>query len=494
MAFPTTPLDVRSELQIGGVWTDASQDVYLRNPISLSRGRADEASRPDHSTATITFNNRMGKYSPRNPMSPYYGLIGRNTPVRVSVPAASRYLRLPGDPGARASTPDTAALDIVGDLDVRVDVTLATWDSGLRFVDLTGKWGSAGQRSWRLTVSASGALDLEWSADGTSSTFATATAAVPVPPSGRLAVRATLDADNGASGNTVTFYTAASGTAGPWTQLGAPVITAGTTSIFNSTAALEIGDITGTVAPVPPVGKVHSAEIRNGIGGTVVASPVFSVPAAGAASFVDGSGRTWTMSGGAEISDRTYRFTGEVSSWPPRWDVSGTDRYVAVEAAGPMRRYGAGTDPLQSTLRRRIPSSASLIAYWPMEDGRTATRAASPLAGVAAMRTAGLSFAADDTLPGSSALPTVSAGASVRATVPASATGAWHIEFVYNIGTAPAGDANQTFLSFTTTGGVTWRVGVGASLLHLDVTDSTGASLLSSSILPTGLFGEWARF
>jgi hypothetical protein len=498
VAFPTTPLDVRTELQIGGTWTDASAGTYLRDPITITRGRADEAARPDPSKCTITFNNRNGVYSPRNPVGPYYGMIGRNTPVRVSVPAPARYLRLPGETGARAGTPDTAALDILGDLDVRLDTALESWDTGGSFVDLIGKWGAAGQQSWRLTLNTSGALDLRWSPDGTNFTTVTSTAAVPAPSSGRLAVRATLDVNNGASGSTVTFSTSTTaGTAGPWTQLGDLVVTAGVTSVFNSTAAVEIGDLTGSATPIPPVGRVHAAEIRNGIGGTVVASPDFSVPAAGATSFVDSAGRTWTVSGGAEISDRAYRFHGEVSSWPPRWDVSGRDRYTPVEAAGVLRRYGAGTSPLQSTLRRRIPSDPTLVAYWPMEEGSSATTASSPLAGVPVMTTRGLTFAADDSLPGSAALPSVSStltAAALRAAVPSAASGTWHIEFVYRIDTAPAGDANQTFLSFATTGGVTWRVGIGASLLHLDVTAADGTSLLSSAIVPVSFFGTWARF
>jgi len=495
MAFPQTPLDVRTELRIGGTWTDVSADVYLRDPISITRGRADEASRPDHSKATITFNNRGGKYSPRNPIGPYYGQFGRNTPVRVSLPAAANYLRLQGGAGANATTPDTAVLDIVGDLDVRMDITLMSWGTGDHDVDLIGKWAGPGGSSWRLHAGAGGSLFLAWSADGTAALSAESDTVLPVPPTGRLSVRMTLDVNNGAGGNTVTFYYSTTpGTAGPWTQLGAPIVTAGTTSIFSSSAPPEIGDITGRVVAVPPVGGFHAAEVRNGIGGTVVANPVFSAQTAGTAPFADGAGRTWSMAGGAEINDRDYRAHCEISSWPPKWDVSGKDRYVPVEAAGVLRRYGQGTDPLQSTLRRRIPSGPTLIAYWPMEEGSASTQAYSPLTGVLPMQTTGLTFAADDTLPGSLALPSLSAAATIRAIVPTASTGAWRVEFVYNIATAPAGDANQTFLTFTTTGGITWRVGVGATLIHLDVTASDGTSLLTSNIVQGQFFGTWNRF
>ena len=43
MAFPQTPLDVRTELQIAGAWVDVSGDTYEGEPITISRGRHDEA-------------------------------------------------------------------------------------------------------------------------------------------------------------------------------------------------------------------------------------------------------------------------------------------------------------------------------------------------------------------------------------------------------------------------------------------------------------------
>lgn len=89
MPFPQTPLQVLVELLIAGTWTDITSDVYLRNPISISRGRADEASSVDPASCSLTLNNRLGVYSPRNPRSPYFGLLGRNTPVRVSVTTPS---------------------------------------------------------------------------------------------------------------------------------------------------------------------------------------------------------------------------------------------------------------------------------------------------------------------------------------------------------------------------------------------------------------------
>lgn len=85
MAFPKDPLAVRVEILVDGQWIDITGDVYTREDITISRGRRDEGSAVDPGRCSFVLNNRDGKYSPRNPRSPYFRRIGRNTPVRVSV-------------------------------------------------------------------------------------------------------------------------------------------------------------------------------------------------------------------------------------------------------------------------------------------------------------------------------------------------------------------------------------------------------------------------
>lgn len=170
MTFPQTPLDVRVEMLIGVVWTDITADTYTRSPITITRGAADESSSLEHSKCDMELNNRLGKYSPRNPMSPYYGLIGRNTPVRVSVPGPESYLQVDGSAASYASTPDAAALDITGDLDLRVEAT-CDWNAA-QGQALVGKWNSAtNQRSYLLRIGG-GNVFFNWSVAGTASVFA----------------------------------------------------------------------------------------------------------------------------------------------------------------------------------------------------------------------------------------------------------------------------------------------------------------------------------
>jgi hypothetical protein len=208
-------------------------------------------------------------------------------------------LLLPGAAGDYASTPDHASLDIVGDIDLAVEATLADWSSG-SIQNFIGKSNAAAtQNSYRLRVTATGFLEISWTEDGSTVKARTSTVALPVD-SGRLAVRATLDVDNGASGHTVTFDTAAS-IDGPWVPLGDPVVTASTTSIFSGTAGLAVGAAVDDGSTHPVTGTIHKAYVKSGIAGTVAADPDFAAQAHGATSFADSTSKTWTINGNGEV-------------------------------------------------------------------------------------------------------------------------------------------------------------------------------------------------
>lgn len=80
------PIQLHVEIDVpGNSWVDITADVRATEKVVISRGRANEAAHPDASTMTLKLNNRHGRYSPRNPRSPYFGRLGRNTPIRVYV-------------------------------------------------------------------------------------------------------------------------------------------------------------------------------------------------------------------------------------------------------------------------------------------------------------------------------------------------------------------------------------------------------------------------
>lgn len=85
---PLGPIGLKVEIYLGGRgWEDITAYTLYRDGSvkpRISRGRPDEASRVQPQTATLQVNNRDSRFSPRNPNSPYYRLLGRNTPLRIS--------------------------------------------------------------------------------------------------------------------------------------------------------------------------------------------------------------------------------------------------------------------------------------------------------------------------------------------------------------------------------------------------------------------------
>jgi hypothetical protein len=472
MAFPADPLDLTAELYVNGAWTDITTSVFTRDGggVAIERGRRDEGSRADPGKAGFSLKNTNGTFSPRNPTGPYYGQIGRNTAVRFSVAGPSTYLALPGDTLSKAHAPDAASLGITGDIDIRIDVELDNWR---RRCDLAAKYQTSGdQRSWALYLhgAGDGVLTFTWATAGTlaSTIDVSSTVPVPAPATGRQAVRVTLDVNNGSGGRTVTFYTAAT-IAGPWVQLGDPVTAAGVTSIFDSVAGIELGDAVNLAAE-PVKGKLYAFELRSGIGGTVVANPNFTIQTPGAVSFADTASpaNTWTIEGDAEITDRLIRFTGEVSAWPPRWDVTGRDVWVSAEAAGIQRRLGQGSPVEGSVMYRGMTFDAEqVVAYWPMEDAVGAKSLASASPGVGPLQIVGTpELASHGGFIASAPLP-VLAGAQLTGAAPSyTATTQTQVRWLMNV--PVAGDAdNQSVVTFYTTGSLRrWEChyGVGGTL------------------------------
>ncbi|QKN87603.1 hypothetical protein QEN63_gp18 [Streptomyces phage Vondra] len=493
MAFPESPLGLRAELLLGGTWTDITKDVYTREPISITHGTASEGAQPDPASCSLLLNNKHGRYSPRNPLSPYYGQIGRNTPIRITVPGAESYLDLDGTTARTASTPTAAALTVAGALDIRWEGE-ATWHSPDAQM-LIGKWGAAGQRSYHMRIEG-GLLYLQVTTDGTTGWNAAWTLP-PLPQ--RAALRATVIPDDGAGRAQWAHYWAPT-MDGPWTRFSSGVTSDAFTPYAGGTAPLTIAPeqtdsgITNPRRPV--VGRCYRAEVRSGIDGVVLAAPDFRPLAPGATSLTDAAGRTWAAPADA-ITNRSGLFAGEVSEWPPRWSPGGHDAWVPVQAAGILRRLGQGRRPLQSTLRRRIPSSPGLLAYWPMEDGADATQLYSPLDGVQPLKVSGLDLAADSSLAGSAPLPTLGAVASLAATVPRTSVQGWQVEMAYRLPEMPS---IQTEILRVTVGGSAIRTAhafASAAGIRVEARNADGDTMAFATLtVPAAIadfVGVWNR-
>jgi hypothetical protein len=488
VAFPETPLDLRLELLVDGAW--AKVPTYARDRVEVQTGRRELAAVTDPGSLGITINNRAGRYSPRNPLSDLYGKIGRNTPCRLSVPGSESYLEV-RDKDGYASTPDVAALDITGSLDLRWEGEADWYASGHQF--LIGKWGAAGQRSYHLRLQ-DGYLVMHASTDGTSGLFGGQL--LPGLPR-RAALRATLTIGGGTW--TIRTYWAET-LDGPWTQFGTDYVTASTATIWSGTAPLRIAppeQLDSTPPRRPFTGRCYRAEVRNGIDGTVVARPDFRALAGGTTSFADSAGRTWTVAGTATVRDRADLFIGEISEWPQEWTTDEADAWVPIEGSGILRRLGQGRKPLQSPLRRRLPSARPLV-YWPMEDGASSIQAASALDGGLPLRVTGFQFASEESLPSSDALPVLGQASTLYGAVPGATAGGWHAEMVYRLEKLPA--TEQTFLRLRLAPGaggvVEVRVRVSATSIKLEALNADGgvvAWFQNNATGPAAFVNTWNR-
>jgi hypothetical protein len=177
-------------------------------------------------------------------------------------PAAGAYCWLPGVGGNHLSIPDSSALDITGDIDIRVHVAMDDWTPASTQGLLT-KYEAGSSSSYMVWVNSSGNVVLYWTTDGSTPNAKSSTVPTGVTNGTAKWVRVTLDVDNGGN-HDVKFWLSDDNVT--YTQLGSTVTTAGVTSIFSGTSELRVGNASGTSL----AGKVYRAQVYNGIAGTKV--------------------------------------------------------------------------------------------------------------------------------------------------------------------------------------------------------------------------------
>jgi hypothetical protein len=388
-----TPLSM--EIYYAGAWHDitATDDVLARDPVTISGGltdsraliRARQQLKPTQLVASIE--NLDGQYSPRNPMSPLYGLIGRNTPLRTYVTGYdvtadsfnresaagwgnSEYGALPwiisGAGGsvllsdaqvhsrvALHSIPTTAAFRLSYLDDDSYNLADLTLTAYLQALDGTSGdiLGNDIEGGLMLRIVDNGHYyhpRVEFKAD--------------------QSIAVSLHAVGG-TGNLGSATVPGLTYTGQWLRVKA--------QCKGRSIRMKVWDAS---LPPPPEGVWHLEVLNN------------EYPAAG------GFGvRSGVAAGNTNVSrtvyyanltvDRAYRFHGEVESWPPRWEANNKDAWVPITAWGIMRRFNApGKDaaPVLSALRRRIQYD-NPIAYWPLEDPEGSVAASSGLSGGIAM-------------------------------------------------------------------------------------------------------------
>lgn len=374
------------------VWEDVTTYVTEEDKIRITRGVQDSSGRSDYSRAYLTLKNTDGRFSLKNSDSPYYGSLQRNTQMRISKAFGTKSLQLQGEVDVRGSDmtgdgarcPMTDSLMIVGDIDIRIDFEPKSWRDQQMLCGFQVPEGAP--EAWSLSMDDSGILHLTWN-DGVGNFF-DVSSEVPVPQvSRRQAIRVTLDVDNGATGNDLKFYTSDT-ISGSWTQLGSTITTSGVTALGYSGGALCVGHVPGR-GMRGIHGLVYNFELYTGIAGTAVTDVDFTALSNGVHTWTDSNSNNWITVNNAVVSNRRYRFHGEVSEWPLYWDSTGNWVTTSVTGAGVQKRLerGKATSSVMKRYHTKglspTPSAfkvhATAYAYWPMEDGSGATSLASGL-------------------------------------------------------------------------------------------------------------------
>ena len=249
------------------------------------------------------------------------GVLTRATGAAINSSNA-KWASLPGVSGSYFSTPNAAANQITGDIDIRVKLNVADYTPATGF-GVIGKSGGVGARAWFIYMSVN-MIQLYYSVNGTALIAKDSTATIPAASNGTdLWIRVTQDVDNGAGGSDVTFYT--SQDASTWVQLGDVVTTAGAITRAPGTAAVEVGSYSMGAEPI--TGRIYRAQIYNGINGALAVdfNPNLSTDAQ---TFNAATGEVWTTNGTAKIYGNTHATYGI----PAQWDAGGPYGYLAEGA------------------------------------------------------------------------------------------------------------------------------------------------------------------
>jgi hypothetical protein len=234
------------------------------------------------------FTNRGASNQSFPESSPNAALVTINGSARITHLDTENCLVLPGVSGNYASSPDSAAVSITGDIDIRAEIRLASWASGGDTFPIA-KFDTTSQLSYYLAVRGSGLLRFSVSPDGTN---------INAINSDSTAVTGYLAGDTGwiratrvASSGLVTFYTSSNGI--DWTQLGDTVAnTSG--AIYNTTSTLNLGTWGSGTAGTSPL-AIYQAQIYNGIDGTLAFDADFTGVAKLATSFTESSSNAATV-------------------------------------------------------------------------------------------------------------------------------------------------------------------------------------------------------
>lgn len=465
----------------GQKWRSVTSDVLWENRINIRHGRLDESSDCPPASCSLTLKDLSGNYTRRNPLSPYYGFLGQNTPLRVRTTVLMEDFSTTGvdtwgTPSFGANgvwshtvrgnvpTPSTADFDKGGGVGTIVipNATNQRWG----MTSLTDQFDDCDLEVTFSTGAASitgGTAVVSLTAHGLDESvpqnWYSASVGLMTDGSIKLGIGLAVDADAAAA-------TAAAGvvmglTYSQNTQYKARFSCQGyvmRAKVWLASAAEPAWQTSLTVTSWP--------DTQN--------DDIFSRVGIGASRATGNTNASFTVSF-RNFYVRSQRFSGEISSIRKGRDGTGNFQFAAIEASGALRRLSQGVEPIQSALRQATPALPYLIAYWPMEEETDATQFTAATANTLPMTvqtTVMPQFASDSSYDASKPLPVFNASAfgAVLPNYDATIFGSTQVRFLCHIPTTGAttnsvvcriwgtGTARLWQLIYTTASGGTWTL------------------------------------
>jgi hypothetical protein len=489
VAFPQTPLPLTvwhapgaSPVDLSGAdWSEITGDVREGPGVEVTVGRGDEGNRVDATRCTARLDCRSGNYSPRNPNGVNYGLLGRGTPIQA------RVTRLV-DTFSRVSASGWGTEPDSGIAWTHTSISQWTVDGSAGLLDIP-----VANQAQTASVVAAGSDDVD----------VTHVASLSAVMTGAAWVHATT-VRRADESNFFRLHTEFS-TAGT-VQVKIAQVLAGSSSDLVGLTSTGVAYSAGTRIRTRVQAIGPTLRIKVWLDGDP--EPAVWHASANASRTI---GQTvglyeWRVAGNTNVGTVTItvddfrvdaiRGTTPVPEWPVRWNLSGSDATTPVTGAGPLRRLGTGQTALRSPIYRQLMAQ-SPHAYWPMEDGASATRATSALPGGKAAGFVGVSPGSSDA-PGGSAgsftLQSFTDNSRITGTAvnpPLTAQGYAGMA-LFKLGSLPGG-SDQRLIRFFGTGRVyQWQIWINNTDMAIDAVDSAGASVVAltgslSLITPT----EW---
>lgn len=221
-------------------------------------------------------------------------------PARLATGSSGdAYVSFPGTNSNYINLPDRADIRVNGDIEIVAKIKPFGWGNKLQAI--CSKFGAAGNRGYDLFIDVNKKISFWYSSDGTANVVKTSTVALPFADGTAGWVKVTFDIDNGASGNTTTFYTSTDGAT--WTQLGTAIVTAGVTTLYPSTAPFEIGSRNIGLTEIF-YGDIFKVYVKQGINGKIIAGfdAGLCFPS-GLSTVKDAEQNTYTIANGLTIAN-----------------------------------------------------------------------------------------------------------------------------------------------------------------------------------------------